>query len=93
MKVWKKVRFKKSDKNINLIAKALTHYLYHDNLVYEKLGVETRAYLEKDMTNKVAGILMLYYARDFSRINDIVNKYNQNSQIMVIPEIEGYLQK
>ena len=36
---------------------------------------------------------MLYYAKDYKRISDIVNKYNVSSHIEVIPEIEGYIQK
>lgn len=93
MKVWNKVRFKNSDKNVNLIAKCLTNYLYHDNLIYNKLGTEAKVYLDQDMVNKIAGILMLYYAKDLPRINDLVNKYNQNSHLEVIPEIEGYIEK
>ena len=34
-----------------------------------------------------------YYAKDYKRISDIVNKYNVSSHIEVIPEIEGYIQK
>lgn len=93
MKVWSKVKFKDSSAQINLIAKALTKYLYHDNFVYSKVSPEVKDYLEKDLVNKVAGVLMLYYSRDFHRINDIVNKYGQTSNLEVVPEIEGYIQK
>ena len=78
MKVWSKVKFKNSDKNVNLIAKTLTNYICHDNFVYQKLGKEAQTYLQQDLANKVAGILMLYYAKDYKRISDIVNKYNGN---------------
>ena len=93
MKVWSKVKFKKSDKNVNLIAKTLTNYLCHDNLIYQRLGKDTQTYMQQDLANKVAGILMLYYAKNYNKISDIVNKYNVSSHIEVIPEIEGYIQK
>ena len=93
MKVWSKVKFKNSDKNVNLIAKTLTNYLCHDNFVYQKLGSEAQTYVKQDLANKVAGILMLYYAKDYKKISDIVNKYNISSHIEVTPEIEGYIQK
>ena len=48
MKVWNKVKFKNSDKNVNLIAKTLTNYICHDNFVYQKLGKEAQTYLQQD---------------------------------------------
>lgn len=92
MKKWTKIKFKNSDKTINLMAKALTNYLYNDNIVYSKLGDESKIYLETEITNKIAGLLMLYYAHDSNRINDLVNKYNRNSHTIVNPITEGYIE-
>ena len=93
MKIWTTVNFKESDKSINLIAKSLNNYLFNDNVIYNKLSDEGKNYLDIEFTNKIAGILMLYYAKDYKRINDIVNKYNRNNTLNVVPKIEGYIEK
>ena len=38
---------------------------------------------------------MLYLSKDYSRINDIANKYNINASDIqnIVPEIEGYIEK
>ena len=45
--------------------------------------------------NRISGILMLYLASDYKRINDIVNKYNIKNESInnIIPEVEGYINK
>ena len=45
--------------------------------------------------NRISGILMLYLASDYRRINDIVNKYNVRNEVInnIIPEVEGYINK
>ena len=47
------------------------------------------------MANRIAGLLMLYIAKDYDRINDIVNKYYVPNGAVedVAPEIEGYINK
>ena len=45
--------------------------------------------------DRIAGILMLYLAKDTKRINDILNKYNFKDEIItqISPLIEGYITK
>ena len=45
--------------------------------------------------NRISGILLLYLAKDYKRINDIANKYNLNNEVIknINPEIEGYVSK
>ena len=53
------------------------------------------AKLSQYTADRISGILMLYLAKDYKRINDIANKYNfSNDTIKSInPEIEGYISK
>lgn len=100
MKVWTKVCLKDQDKNVELICKSLTNYLYGcgpiDDLCKKyNIDIKDRKILDQYTANRVAGILMLYLAGDTKRINDIVNHYNVERTFVekILPEIEGYINK
>lgn len=100
MKIWTKVHIKDVDKNVNAIAKSFTNYLYGYGPIrdlYRKYNVSQhdRHIIDQDIANRIAGLLMLYFSKDYKRINDIANKYNVNASIIgsIIPEIEGYIEK
>ena len=100
MKVWTKVHLKDRDKNVELIGKALTNYLYGYgpiDSICKKYNVDAkdRKILNQFTANRVAGLLMLYLAGDTRRINDIVNRYNVDYSFVenILPEIEGYINK
>ena len=100
MKVWTKVHLKEQDKNVELISKALTNYLYGYgpiDSICKKYNVDSkdRKILDQFTANRVAGLLMLYLAGDTRRINDIVNRYNVDRSFVegILPEIEGYINK
>lgn len=100
MKVWTKVCLKDQDKNVELISRSLTNYLYSCGPVDDickKYNVDNkdRKTLDQFTANRVAGILMLYLAGDTRRINDIVNRYNIDYSFVeqILPEIEGYINK
>ena len=98
MKVWKKVKIKDKNKEVNRLSRSFTNYLYG----YGPIRDLTRKYhisqtdrneLDKYMINRIAGLLMLYLSKDNRRINDIANKYNYETYELdkIIPEIEGYI--
>lgn len=100
MKVWTKVHLKDKNKQVELIAKSLTNYLYGYGPIRSvvrkyKIEEEDRKVLDQYTANRIAGILMLYLANDIDRINDIVNKYTIPDGIVkdILPEIEGYIEK
>lgn len=100
MKIWTKVHLKDKDKNVELISKSLTNYLYGYGPVLNitrkyNINEEDRKILDQYTADRIAGLLMLYLAKDTKRINDIVNKYNiPNGTVdIVVPEIEGYINK
>lgn len=100
MKVWTKVRLKDRSRDVELISKSLTNYLYGYGPVSEiarkyRIDEQDRKVLDQYTANRIAGILMLYMAKDTQRINDIVNKYNIPNGFIeqIIPEIEGYITK
>lgn len=100
MKIWTKVRLKDKNKDVELIAKSLTNYLYGYGPIQDitrkyNIQKEDRKILDQYTANRIAGILMLYLAKDVNRINDIVNKYNIPEGIIkdVVPELEGYIEK
>lgn len=100
MKVWTKVHLKDKNKNVELISKALTNYLYGIgpvDAISKKYNIrrEDRKVLDQYTANRIAGLLMLYLAKDTHRINDIVNKYNIDMGLVkdIFPEIEGYINK
>ena len=100
MKIWTKVHLKDQNKDVELISKSLTNYLYGYGPIMDivrkyKISQQDRQILDQYTANRIAGILMLYLANDITRINDIVNKYNISQGIVenIIPEIEGYINK
>lgn len=100
MKVWTKVHIKDKNKQVEIISKAFTNYLYTYGPIlniFRKYGVslEDKKALDKYVSNRIAGLLLLYLSKDYKRINDIANKYNiETSRISeIIPEIEGYIEK
>lgn len=100
MKVWRKVQIKDKNKEVNLLSRAFTNYLYGYGPIREltrkyNISQEDRHELDKYMINRIAGILMLYLSKDVDRINDIANKYNYETYDLdlITPEIEGYINK
>jgi len=100
MKVWTKVKLTDRNKDVEVISKSLTNYLYGygpiQNITRKyQIKEEDRKLLDQYTANRIAGILMLYLANDINRINDIVNKYNIPDGIVkeIIPELEGYIEK
>lgn len=100
MKIWKKVKITTNkNKQVNLTANALTNYIYKYGPISQiiskyKIDSEDVKELNAYTTNRIAGLLLLCLARDTKRINDIANKYNNyNTEVEIIPEIEGYIDK
>ena len=100
MKVWTKVKLTDRNKDVEVISKSLTNYLYGygpiQNITRKyQIKEEDRKLLDQYTANRIAGILMLYLANDINRINDIVNKYDIPDGIIkeIIPELEGYIEK
>lgn len=100
MKYWAKVHIKDKNREVAVLAKSFTNYLYGYGPIQDicrKYGIraEDRKILDQYTANRIAGLLMLYLAKDYSRINDIANKYNINASLIVdiLPEIEGYIEK
>ena len=100
MKIWTKIKIKDRNKDIEKMSKSLTNYLYKYGPIQDitrkhRLTPEETFRLEEYTANRIAGILMLYLAKDVRRINDIVNKYNfdKDEYLNIIPEIEGYINK
>ncbi len=98
MKVWKKVQIKDYNRQVNLLARSFTNYLYGYGPIRDlcrkyQIRPDDRVVLDQYMANRIAGLLMLYLSRDFDRINDIANKYNYNTYVLedIFPEIEGYI--
>ena len=88
MKVWTKVRLKDYNKDIDIISKSLTNYVYGYGPIQDIIDKYNIC------ANRVAGLAMLYLAKDVDRINDIVNKYNVGTSVEgIVPEIEGYITK
>ena len=99
MKVWRNIKIKDSNKEILLLSKSLTNYLYGYGPVLDicrkyNISIEDRAILDKYTADRIAGLLMLYMTKNYDRINDIANKYNLDDNIKNInPEIEAYIDK
>lgn len=100
MKIWSKVHIRDKNKQVEIISRALTNYLYTYgpvNNIFDKYKVdnEDKAKMNKYTVDRIAGLLMLYLSRDFDRINDIANKYNIDNHLFedISPEIEGYIEK
>ncbi len=100
MKIWKTVQIKDRNKQVNLLSRAFTNYLYGYGPIRDlqrkyHITPEDRHLLDKYMINRIAGLLMLYISKDMNRINDIANKYNYETYDLdlITPEIEGYINK
>lgn len=100
MKVWTKVHLKDRNKQVEMISASLTNYLYGYGPISDickkyHISENDRKILDQYTANRIGGLLMLYLAKDISRINDIANKYNipDNNLGEIIPEIEGYIEK
>ena len=100
MKVWTKVHIKDHSRQVDKISSALTNYIYRYGPITEiirkyNISEQDRDILNQYTSNRIAGLLMLYLAKDTARINDIVNKYNIPEKVLddIIPEIEGYIEK
>ena len=100
MKVWTKVRLKDQNKKIEQVSRSLNNYLYAygpASEVKEKYNISESDYAKMSQytANRISGILLLYLAKDYKRINDIANKYNLNNEVIknINPEIEGYVSK
>lgn len=100
MKHWVKVHIKDKNEDVELLAKSFTNYLYGYGPIQDisrKYGIQAqdRKILDQYMVNRIAGLLMLYLSKNYTRINDIANKYNIDASLVenVSPEIEGYVEK
>lgn len=100
MKIWAKVKIKDKNKEVELISKSLTNYIYGYGPILDlcrkyNVTTEDRKILDQYTANRIAGLLMLYLSKDYQRINDIANKYNINATGIteITPEIEGYVEK
>ncbi len=100
MKIWTKVKLTDKNKDVEAIAKALTNYYYGYGPIVDitrkyHIKPEDRKLLDQYTANRIAGILMLYLAKDTKRINDIVNKYYIKDGIVqdIMPELEGYIDR
>ena len=100
LKIWSKVIIKDKNKDVELISKSFTNYLYGYGPILDlcrkyNISLEDRKLLDQFTANRISGLLMLYLSRDFDRINDIANKYNIQASTVneITPEIEGYIEK
>ena len=100
MQIWTKVRIQDKDKNIEQISKSLTNYLYGYGPIQDisrkyNISEEDRNILDQYTADRIGGLLMLYFAKDTKRINDILNKYNFKDELIesISPLIEGYITK
>ena len=99
MKVWRNIKIKDQNKDVLILSKCLTNYLYKYGPVqdiYRKYNINSkdRAILDKYTSDRIAGLVMLYISKNYDRINDIANKYNLDDNInSITPEIEAYIDK
>ncbi len=100
MKVWTNVRIKDKNRQVEVLAKSLTNYLYAYGPIFElsrkyNISSQDRKILDQYTANRIAGLLMLYLSKDITRINDIANKYNIEASLVeeIHPEIEGYIDR
>ena len=99
MKRWSKIKIKDENKDVLILSKSLTNYLYGYGPILDisrkyNISMEDRAILDKFMADRISGLLMLYLSKNYERINDIANKYNIDSNIKnITPEIEAYINK
>ena len=100
MKVWKRVKILKSDNNVDMISRSFINYIYRNgpiNDLIQKYHIEAKDIMELNQytANRIAGLLLLYFANDKKRLDDIILKYNSNHPFLreIEPEIEGYIEK
>lgn len=98
MQVWTKINLKENNKDVSKISNSLVNYILKDNpitnIFYKyNITLKDKQEIEKNMANRIAGLLLLYFSKDTERINDIVNKYNDKSTREIMPELEGYVEK
>lgn len=99
MKIWRCAKFLKKDKTIDLISKSYTNYIYKYgpvNDIVRKYHIDPSDIykLNQYTANRIAGLVVLYLAKDEKRLNDIVLKYGNTSLVTdITPEIEGYIDK
>ena len=99
MQVWKNVKIKDTNKDVLVLSKSFTNYIYgygpiHDICRKYNINKEDRAILDKYTADRIAGLLLLYLSKNYDRINDIANKYNLDDNYKtIIPEIEAYIEK
>lgn len=98
MKVWKRVRFLKKDKKIDMITKSYVNYIYENSPINEifdryKVSPSERVRLNQYIADRIAGLVVLSLANDKERLNDIVIKYYNNQLLVgeIAPEIEGFI--
>ena len=100
MKVWTKVHIKDQNLPVERICRSFINYLYGYGPIRDlcrkyNISKEDRQVFEQYTANRISGLLLLFLSRDYPRINDIANKYNldASSDLMILPEIEGYIDK
>lgn len=99
MKVWEKIKIKDENKDVLLLSKALTNYLYGYGPVLDicrkyNISIEDRLILDRYTADRIAGLLLLYISKNYDRINDIANKYSLDDNVKnITPEIEAYIEK
>ncbi len=100
MKVWKCAKIFNKDKNVDLVSRAYINYIYKYgpiNDIIRKYNIKPDDVykLNQYTANRIAGLLLLYMAKDVKRLNDIVLKYDTSDLLVsdVTPEIEGYIER
>ena len=98
MKVWKRVRFLKKDKKIDMITKSYVNYIYENSPINEifdryKVSPSERVRLNQYISDRIAGLVVLSLDNVKERLNDIIIKYYNNQLLVgeITPEIEGFI--
>ena len=87
MKIWTKVKLTDKNKDVEEIAKSLTNYFYGYGPIIDitrkyHIKPEDRKILDQYTANRIAGILMLYLAKDTKRINDIKPVFEEEYYVL-----------
>ena len=98
MEVWKRVRFLKKDKKIDMIVKSYVNYIYANSPMIEiinKYHIEPNDVLRLNqyLADRIAGLTVLTLADDKERLKNIITKYDNNQLLVgdIVPEIEGFV--
>lgn len=98
MEVWKRVRFLKKDKKIDMIVKSYVNYIYANSPMAEiinKYHIEPNDVLRLNqyLADRIAGLTVLTLADDKERLKNIITKYDNNQLLVgdIVPEIEGFV--